>query len=497
MATYYARPGTNNWGSTTAWSLTSGGATAGAVPIATDDIIFDANSGNVTVDTTTRSCANINFTGYTGTITMSQNLNVGGNVTLGTGMTIAGTGVLNLVGPGTYTSNGKAWGAPLTVSSNTGTRTFSGTWTVTNFTFAVAAVLNGGTINVTGNLTLSATGGIGTTAIVYTGTGTWSGNFALRNPLTINTAGTLTVSGSVAFNSATLTYIAGTVVTTGSTLIVANTSTLDTNGITWNAVSLTGSGITITNNSTLTCSTFGISFSCSINGSNFIVTSAWNTATSSGTINGTAKVVLQSNCTWTHSGTQAVTLNVDINTAGTVTLAGTIRYQTGTLRLVSGSVVAPTSIVFSNSCTIEVAGVAWNNVTLSGGTLTINGLLTVNGTFDVGSSATVTFSGTHGFTAAIFSCTTAGRVVNFASGKTYTVTSSLVLTGTSANFVSLTSTSTGAIFTLQNGATQSVSYANPTWIDSSGGQPIWTSVLATLSNTTNWGKAEGSFSFMM
>lgn len=54
MANRYWVGGAGNWSSTTKWSTSSGGASGASVPIATDDAIFDANSGGkftATVDT--------------------------------------------------------------------------------------------------------------------------------------------------------------------------------------------------------------------------------------------------------------------------------------------------------------------------------------------------------------------------------------------------------------------------------------------------------------
>ncbi len=65
MTVYYWIGGAGNWSSTAKWSLSSGGTTAGVVPTATDDVIFDANSGLVgvtaTVDTA-QTCATLTLT---------------------------------------------------------------------------------------------------------------------------------------------------------------------------------------------------------------------------------------------------------------------------------------------------------------------------------------------------------------------------------------------------------------------------------------------------
>jgi len=65
MATRYWVGGAGNWSSTTKWSTTSGGASGASVPISTDDVVFDANSGLVgaiaTVDTA-QVCASLTLT---------------------------------------------------------------------------------------------------------------------------------------------------------------------------------------------------------------------------------------------------------------------------------------------------------------------------------------------------------------------------------------------------------------------------------------------------
>lgn len=65
MATRYWVGGAGNWSSTTKWSTTSGGASGASVPISTDDVVFDVNSGLVaaiaTVDTA-QTCATLTLT---------------------------------------------------------------------------------------------------------------------------------------------------------------------------------------------------------------------------------------------------------------------------------------------------------------------------------------------------------------------------------------------------------------------------------------------------
>ena len=65
MATRYWVGGAGNWSSTTKWSASSGGASGASVPVSTDDVVFDANSGLVaaiaTVDTA-QTCATLTLT---------------------------------------------------------------------------------------------------------------------------------------------------------------------------------------------------------------------------------------------------------------------------------------------------------------------------------------------------------------------------------------------------------------------------------------------------
>ena len=45
-----------NWGDTANWSDTSGGTGGFSVPTNVDDVFFDANSGNCTVNASARVC---------------------------------------------------------------------------------------------------------------------------------------------------------------------------------------------------------------------------------------------------------------------------------------------------------------------------------------------------------------------------------------------------------------------------------------------------------
>jgi len=120
MADRYWVGGTANWDATagTKWSDTSGGAGGFSVPTDSDNVFFDAASGTVTCTVTggsfssTATCANLNCTGFTGSITATSNstLTCKGNLTLGASMSNFGFSGANFkfIGTGSYTitSNG-------------------------------------------------------------------------------------------------------------------------------------------------------------------------------------------------------------------------------------------------------------------------------------------------------------------------------------------------------------------------------------------------------
>jgi hypothetical protein len=232
------------WGSTANWSDTSGGTGGFSIPTSADDVFFDANSGNCTLASSTRTAKSINFTGYTNTITFDVGLDVYGSVTLSSGMTIAGVGTLSLYATGSLTSNGKLWQNLLVFRGTSQTYTLIDNWTVGSLQglASTAATINGNTINVNGDLTITGTAIYsGTTNIVLSGTGTYSQNSTgqLRNNLTIST-GTITISGNVYYNTGTLTYLSGIVKANTATLNVALATTfINCDKINFKAITIT------------------------------------------------------------------------------------------------------------------------------------------------------------------------------------------------------------------------------------------------------------------
>ncbi|MCC6323730.1 hypothetical protein IT400_02970, partial [Candidatus Nomurabacteria bacterium] len=101
---YWVTGGTGNWNSTSNWASTSGGGSGVSIPTNTDNCYFDANSGSGTSTINASSaCADLNFTGFTGTIAGSSALEVKGSFTAVQTMTWTYTGAITF----TSTSTGK------------------------------------------------------------------------------------------------------------------------------------------------------------------------------------------------------------------------------------------------------------------------------------------------------------------------------------------------------------------------------------------------------
>jgi hypothetical protein len=208
MATYTVSAAGGNFSSTATWAT-------GIVPLATDSIIANASSGNLTIDGATRTIVGANFTGYTGTLAIqTANFNCsGGPVTLGSGMTIttSANGEFRFTGTTTITSNGVV--IPRVRFVNTGTRTLADDMYATTFVFQAnnhTHNTNGNKLHVT-NMLFTADGGgsfgiyNGTTAFWVDGAvSTWQQSLGIAvsigsNPIVINCATSLTITGRIIF----------------------------------------------------------------------------------------------------------------------------------------------------------------------------------------------------------------------------------------------------------------------------------------------------------
>ncbi len=455
---YWVSGGTGNYNSTTNWSATSGGASGASVPTSADNVFFNASSGSGTVTINVASnCANLNLTGFTGTIAYTNTLTVSGTVlNFGTGgYTISGASSLRLLTAMTITSNGTTY---------TGNVDFAGTVTYTladNMTCSGTLILssggaqtiNGNTLNISGNFNCNnGSGGTtsGTTNFVLNGTGTWScsnptntsGN--LRNNLTINTAGTITISGTVNKGGGTFTYTAGTIIDTGATLALggSTTTTLNISGNTFEKI-LIGGVITLTSN--VNATTFGtwannnISFTLAGNSLNFTnlelgssatltIPTAWvcqniefansgthvlnnNSITINGNIAqsniglvlGTTTLTYAGTGTWTRTSTGYFTNSFTINTAGTLTITGA-NIGGGVFTYTAGTVITSGGTLWNRvtGTTFNHGNLVFDNVIFGASegsgavaSVTLNNLLRCTGTLTLGISDT-TFAGTNG-----------------------------------------------------------------------------------------------------
>jgi len=241
------------------WTI-NGTLTLSGTTLITVNGAFNINvGGSLTVSTITGGTATIVMVG-TGSWTSGASTTLRLNLTINTAGTFTVSGTVYFAGGATmtYTSGtvvttsstltlfgatcslnvaNITWNIVTINSSATVTLLADLNCTTLNSTVAASTNTFNGLFNVNISGSFTATGiTTGTATIVLTGTGTWSGLQIVRMNLTINTSGTITISGSVAFDTGTLTYITGTVITTSSTLNIARSSTLDINGISWNDV---------------------------------------------------------------------------------------------------------------------------------------------------------------------------------------------------------------------------------------------------------------------
>jgi hypothetical protein len=281
-----------NWGTSTNWL-------EGAVPVNTDDVIFDATSSACTVNVT-GACSTINFTAYTNTITMTNTITVGTEtrgttaaLSFGSSMNVSGSSAINVrrCSVCNITTNGFIWPNNLglgNVAAVTGTTDNDTTVINLNDNLRVTGLVTLNLPGVTGNnpnLSLVSIGSArslfcgslsvsiatdgsnriitssGGTKVVFSYGGTWSQSLGPSSSFNVDvdidcSGNTLTIGTFATFGSTsatrTLKYISGTVVCTGTFAVI-------TSGAGGANVTLDTSGSTAT--SATTTSTSGINFS--------------------------------------------------------------------------------------------------------------------------------------------------------------------------------------------------------------------------------------------
>jgi hypothetical protein len=513
MATYYFRSTGTNWGTAGDWSSTASPTyTAGAVPLVTDDVVFEAASANCIVNASARVCKSINFTLYTNTITMTFGITVSGDITLGAGMTIGGAGNLTIAANSTYTSNGVTWPNTLTLGAGPSiTITLASLITTvqnlsnTGVNAAIITTVNGNTLNILGNLTILVILA-GSTQVNLTGTGTWNSQnlgVEVRTKLNIDTLGTITRGANgYAYAGPELKYTQGNLVNGTTNLRLsagANTLSIISNGVNWGNVFLLSSTTTLTDDMNINDFVFS-SGNAVINGSNLRINENLTSA-SAAIISGTTvfQIIGTGNQTWTTlNATTRIGNSMNINkTSGTFTLiSANIAYGSATavLTYTQGTFVPGTSTFITQAgVTFNIigSGFSLNNWSPVVGTYTINtNPLVVNGILLL--AGATTFTGTAGWDCNNLICTTAGTFnITLQQLITYRTRTGVSITGgTFALRPTMRSSLAGtdAIWTLDFGATQSLIYVNGTDIDSSGGQTVWSFGVsaANVSTSINW-----------
>ena len=373
-----------------------------------------------------------------------------------------------------------------------------------------AATINGtGFYIYTGGYTKSTSGNLTGTisGIVFNGTGSWTDGFSstVSIPFFINTSGTLTIGN--AYKSGVLTYVAGTVICNG-TLTLTAASTLNLNGDSSPSATTTSStGVNLNNLTTTVAGTHTVTGNIRICG----------THTAGGGGFNSGAYIYNSGTYTVISNTGAALYNYTMDGTGTITTTGSIRHNltfntTGTITFTSltfggtanqvltyvpntGTINAGALIIgqLGFATTLDTNSLLFSTVQFQTNliTTTLNSTLNcTNCNFLIGA----TFAGTGGINADNFNCNVAGSIITLKNGVTYTVNSSLDLTGTAASPIQLKSStaSSYAFFNLVSGATCQVKFVNATDIDSSGGRLI-TDVKGTLLRTINWYKTNPDY----
>jgi len=389
MATRTVTVGGGNYNSIATWM-------EGAVPTTADAIVFSANSGNLTINVSS-SASTVNFTNYTGTVTVNATWFVFGDINFGTGgYNYAGSNSLAPSATSTITSNGTAWKGNIQLLGTNKTytladdMTLNGTLTMQNTT---TAAINGNRLFCKGNLTVVSGKYSGTTEVVMYGTGTISGGNSaayLMNDLTIAPTGTTTFGSSFVYNTGTLTYVSGTVITTGSTLTIAASTTLNTNGITWNNINFTANSTIALLSDLVSIGTVSHYIGGTITFNNFNFYIGGNISLSNGRVfNGTTKIIFNTSTSQNIYVDGAylggIRNDLDINATGTVDI-NWLSYGGGTLTYIAGNVIFSGSknLAINASCTLDVSGINWSNIgTGYSATITLASDLTCENTFNI------------------------------------------------------------------------------------------------------------------
>lgn len=502
----------------TNWN-TNGNWLGGAFATSADTVTIQSPylGNNMTVNVAS-ACTSIDFTNFgSNTLTMTNGLTVGGNVTLISTMTIAGIGGLTISASGTLTSNTKVWGNPLTISNgSTVVVTLADNWTISSLTTymntSITSTINGHILTIRGNIDVGASNLLGTTNLVMVGNSSGTSNvfcrsssYYINNPLEINAPGNAIQIGSSSFqvfnysgSTNTFKYTTASSITAVGVFYCQN-GNLDVSGIPFANMILSGDNFTllanlnISGNLTATLSTINGAFNIYIGGS-LTITQSLTCNNVTFILNGAGTI----STTSVNAAYVLICAELIINTiSGTITfgtvfnLQGNFTYTFG-LVVTTGNTFYVTGII-GRTYTWNTAGIQFNNVTFfSATTIALNSLLTILGTLNI--PTTSTFSGSYGFNTKNLNLTinTVTRTLSLSKDAVYNINSGvLTMSGVSTSIRSAITSNDSSIKTtlnLINGATSNINFASATRIDSSGGNPVMS--LNTVKNATiNWGES--------
>lgn len=530
MPNRYFVPGGNGvWSSTGNWATVSGGTPPASVPTLNDDVFFYSSSPACLINAAA-SARSVDFTNggasnYANVLTLStgvaSGLNLYGGMTFSPSMTVSGTGSFVYPISGTYPirSNGininkiyfvgngsTATALILTLLDQVRLNDITATYTTSNpsitFNGATMSILRSGTLNifVRGTSTIELASPVGAT-VSYSGSA-WP-SFNTTNNISINSLGNVSFVSVLNYLTGTISHITSNSVTTsGHLLYTGANTTMNTNTILWNDVNILGVNPTINilsdfninglfqavSNTNATINATGLSKVKTYGGININAT------------NINAPIIMLGTASRTISNLLSLTNNTfEIAvTGGTTTFPSTMTIQ-GTQTIInssSGATINTASTLISLASaaapTFDTNTLTWGSLTSAqAGTnvVTLNSILNIAGAITWGAAGNLTFAGNFGWICGSLLSAGVNRTLTLKNGVTYLTTSSVNMQATAASKSTMTSDSATirAVWTLLQGASQTLAFINGTRIDSSLGQTIWT-YQGITNSTINWNR---------
>jgi len=350
MAVKYALTGL--WTDDTSWSTTSGGAADTVEPTAADDVIFDSNSGNITI-TAAAVCRSLDMTSGTGNYAGVLNHDAGFTLSIGDGTAGAGNVALKLVAS-TYTIDNALTSAISFVSTST---------TQQGITWAG---------NTHGNLTFNGVAGSWIFNDASTGVGT----------TTTLTNGTLNTNGQTCSWG---TFTSSNNNTRVLTMGASNITISNGNGVVWqidgsnitinantSAITLTGANTTFAGSGTASAKTY---YSVSLTGSGAAVLAGTNNDTFTN---------------FTRTGTAVKTDSLSV--AGNRTITGTLRLDGASVTnrlLVASNTLGTARTITAATMSASTDNVDFRDITGAGAA---SWDLSAKSTGDAGGNTNITFT---------------------------------------------------------------------------------------------------------